>query len=228
MRASLLFGALAIALPLVGAAQSVAPASLSPQFFVGLGGAVNTYQRLDGFDKNSLAPVLTAGVQLRSRLALQIGVGYRQRTDQSSFSGGGYLDDSGQSQPSSSTSSYYQRRLRVPVLVRYGVTRGGQGRFQVDMLGGLTLERYWNGYDYVVTNENTKAVVQNDFYHGAANGLYFTLGPSVRYRVGPHLDLTGDAVINCLLQRNTAPYYTFSDRLSGNLALGIRYRFARL
>lgn len=227
MRNLLLLGALAVATPLAGTAQTVAPTSPTPHFFVGFGGAVNAYQQLNTFDNTLLAPVLTAGVQLRSRLALQVGISYRQRTTQDRFAGG-YVDGSGQAQPGNQASSYYQRRLRVPVLVRYGVTRGGQGRFQVDVLGGVTLERYWNGYSQVVTDGNTGAVVQNESRRGSYNQAYLTLGPSVRYRLGPRLDLTGDAVVNGMLGSNFPSYYTFSDRLSATLTLGVRYHFARL
>lgn len=226
MRTAVLPVLLAIALPLAATAQTLAPPVPSPQFFVGLGGTVNTYQRLNGFNTNSFAPVLTAGVQLRTRLALQVGVSYRQQTRSSVFAG--QLPDArGQLQPGSWASTNRNRSVGIPVLVRYTIAPHLQERFQVDLLGGVTLVRNSSRYEEAFTYDQTQATVPGDFANAnASTDAYLSLGPSARYRVVPHVDLTGDAVFNYWLGgQGTA--YPFNN-LSANLALGVRYRFAGL
>lgn len=219
-----LAGLLAGTLPRLGSAQVVA-ATPAP-FYVGLGGSLNTTSRLSSFNTNSLAPTLTAGWQLSPRLAVQVSASYRQNSSYSAFSGR-QLDANGQSQPGIWSSTRRDRLVSVPVLTRYTLTNPNQ-RLAVDLLGGATVRRYYYSFKENFTFDQG-ATIPSQFTNDDANTyVYLTLGPSLRYRLGEKLDLTGDIGFNYSLTKNYGSvfdYRTTLNRLSGNVQLGVRYRF---
>jgi hypothetical protein len=72
---------LLLSLPLAGSAQSVAPTP-TPRYYVGLAAYSSKYQYVGGNSFRELrVPVqITAGYQLKPRLAVQVGVAYSQST----------------------------------------------------------------------------------------------------------------------------------------------------
>ncbi|OGX84273.1 outer membrane beta-barrel protein [Hymenobacter coccineus] len=216
LRTTLLPGLLAGALPLAGFAQTGAPAAFKPQLFVGLGAAVGSPQSPTAFAENILAPALTAGVQLRPRLAVQASAQYFQRKD-SYFQPGLFYFNGGLHEGISSSTDQ-QRIVAVPVLVRYALTRRPEQRLQVDVLGGFTLAR--STYrSKSTTVDSLQNVVYNSDNNYVNNNFYLDLGAGLRYRLGNHLALTGDLVFNFLV--NQHPY----NSTSSTAALGLRYRF---
>jgi hypothetical protein len=224
MRSILFTSTLCMVLPLVVAAQDSAPASASPHFFVGLGGSIYTYQRLNGFSQNSLAPMLTAGLQVRPRLAVQLGATYRQDTRRSTFAGQ-RPDNAGQLQPGNYSSVSRARFVSVPLVARYTLTANLAQPFQVDLLGGATLLQNWYDYKEEFTSTTTQTITPNTFDNSSTSTEGFlSLGPSARYRLAPQLDLTGDFLFNYGLQNFGRG--SVLDHLSANLMLGVRYHFA--
>lgn len=214
----LLIGLLAGALPLASFAQTAAPAPFKPQLFVGLGVAAGSPQSPVASFDNTLSPLLTVGVQLQPRLALQASAQYHQRKD--SYLHPGLFYFNGGLHQGISYSNSQQRTIAVPVLVRYALTRRPEQRLQVDALGGFTLARdtYQSNATTVDSLQNT---VNNSNYDYANNNFYLNLGAGLRYRLGNHLALTGDLLFNLLLNRNTY------NSISSTGALGLRYRFGR-
>ncbi len=222
-RITCLVGLLAGVLPLLSTAQTIAPSPEASRFYVGLGGSVNTNSRVGGLNGNSLAPTLTLGMQLQPRLAVQIGVGYRPSTRNSTFAGQ-YGGGTSQLQPGYWSSTSTNRYLTIPVLARYTLTRLDR-RFGVDMLGGFTARYSSYRYREDFTYDQSQQTVPGTFATDDANtDGFLTLGPSVHYRLGSHFDLTGDVAFNYLLGR---AYNSVYDQLTGTLMLGARYRFGK-
>lgn len=214
----LLVGLLAGALPLAGFAQTEAPAAFKPQLFVGLGVAAGSPQSPVASFDNTLSPLLTVGVQLQPRLAVQASAQYHQRKD-SYFHPGIFYFNGGLHQGISSSTDQ-QRAIAVPVLVRYALTRRAERHLQVDALGGFTLAR--STYrSKATTVDSLQNVVYNSDYNYTNNTFYLNLGAGLRYRLGNHLALTGDLLLNLLLNRHTY------NSISSTAALGLRYRFGR-
>ena len=224
-RTTCLTALLAGALPLLGAAQTVAPTTtpeVAPRFYVGLGGSLLAHGRLAGFDTDHLAPTLTAGVYLRPRLALQISASYWQDTRHNSFAGR-QADGNGQSQTGVWSTVRVDRYLNVPILLRYTLISKPSSRLAVDLLGGVSLRRYSNSYNELFTFDQTQETLPSIFDGTSSyTSAYLTLGPSLRYNLTPHVDLTADFVFDYYLNKS---YGAFYDNLSGNLMLGARYRF---
>ncbi|MDO7853803.1 outer membrane protein [Hymenobacter convexus] len=221
-------GALLLALPLRSFAQgpAAAPAPAS-RFYVGLAAFHSSYQNLWVWQPDYTGfrvPVqLTAGYQLRPRLALELGVAYRGHTATYEFAD--YYISSGTNTP-----TYYHYRntttsrvASVTALARYALKREPTQRFQVDVLGGATLVRssyYSRGSQtYLATGPDQEIAFSN---HVATNYVLLTAGLGLRYRLNPRLTLDFDIATNRNL---TFPAYYGS--FTGSTALGVRYRFGQ-
>ena len=225
---SLALGGLLLAAALPGLAQTTpAEPAAAPRFYVGLAAYHSNYQNLASWrqgDTGFRVPVqLTAGYQLRPRLALELGVAYSGRT--ATYAYDGYRYDYTTGTP---TTSYYQysatytgRTTSVSALARYTLTRQPAHRLQVDALGGLTLlhaTSYARGFD---RNDFSGSMQTTSFdVHRAATDLLLTAGLGLRYRLCSRLALNFDLSTNYNLNHPT-PYNTFT----GSSALGLRYRF---
>jgi hypothetical protein len=220
---------LLLALPFRSFAQipaDTAPTATS-RFYVGLAAYHSNFQNLSNWrhgDTSFRVPVqLTAGYQLRPRLALELGAAYSGRTTRYAYNDD-YLSSSGL------TPSYYQysstttiRVTTVSALARYTLTRQPAHRLQVDGLGGFTL---------VHRNYYSRGLQIEDFFvspqivpfsiRGSINELLVTAGLGLRYRFTPRFGLNLDLTTNYnLTQPDTFNEYT------GSAALGLRYRFGR-
>jgi hypothetical protein len=223
-------GSLLLAAPLTGFAQSIAPVP-APRYYVGLAAYSSSYQPLGGSYYRSLRlPIqLTAGYQLRPRLAVQVGVAYSGES-YDYFDAGRYYTTSG---AAASPYAYYEfqgrnqeRNTSVALLARYTLTRQPQHRFQADLLGGLTLER--ERYNALATrtyrdSTRTNVVTANSDDTVRNNNLLLTVGASARYRFGRHLE----AVLDYTLNRRLADTRDRYNALTSATALGLRYRFGR-
>lgn len=217
MRSPYLCSLLLLALPLASWAQS-APAP-APRFFGGLGASVGTYQLPGTFGVNVAAPVLTAGVQLCPRWALQAGAAYAQEKTAYNYYGFGYAD--GRLGYGSDAGATRRRTVAVPVRLRYTATNPAR-RFRFDVLAGVALV-----HSAVRTAGTRGDSAQTAFtpydQASAATGLYATLGPGVRYALGPRWDVTGEFVFHELLNNPASSRYP--SRLSATAAVGMLYRF---
>ncbi len=113
---------------------------------------------------------------------------------------------------------YRNTALSITALGRYTVTRNLNNRFQLDGLGGFTLdyETYTGkGYYYDVSQGASVAFDRDSqTYHKA-----LSVGPSFRYRLVSGLEAIAEGTVNVDLRalRNVTT--------SG--AIGLRYRFGR-
>ncbi|WP_167855062.1 outer membrane beta-barrel protein [Hymenobacter wooponensis] len=209
------FCGLLLTVPLVGLAQTAEP--VPSRFYVGLSAYTSAYQRGSRqFGGNTLPPVqATLGYQLHPRLALQAGVAYN--VGKGSVSGlshdfnGNIIGDY--------RSVYRNATLSISALSRYTLTRTLSHRFQVDALGGFTLEHqtFQNSGYYTDTTQPNGA---NTYDLSSRRNTYLlTVGPSLRYRVSPKVELVGEGTINVEMR---AP-----RNITTSGALGVRYRFGR-
>lgn len=219
----LLMASLLATPPLLGFAQAEVAAP-APRYYVGLAAYSSAYQPLGGgaFRSTRLPAQLMAGYQLRPRLAVQLSGAY-SGVSSSHFSVGRYLSAPGV------PGAYFdydirstERNTSLALLARYTLTRQPARRLQVDMLGGATLEA--SHYTYTsISTDSSRAPYTHRYDEGGTNWAYLlTAGPSVRYRLGRHLEALLDFTLSHDLNPSHRPN---SSPLTGATALGLRYRF---
>ncbi|MBD2720568.1 outer membrane beta-barrel protein [Hymenobacter armeniacus] len=221
---------LLLAAPLLSRAQSAEPAPAAPRFYVGLAAYHSNYQNLlssRNGDTGFRVPVqLTAGYQLRPRLALELGAAYSGSTQSFTYDAQ-YFVNAGGPGPTYYTYAYSNtttlRTTSVSALARYTLTRKPEHRFQVDALGGLTLI-HRSYYSRGTGGDDSSGTFQTApySYRGALDDLLLTAGLGLRYRLTPHVGLKFDFATNHDLM-HWGTYYQFT----GSAALGVQYRFGK-
>jgi hypothetical protein len=196
----------------------------STPLYIGASLNASTFSPFRSYSSNLYGPALTIGYQLSPRWAIQSGASWGQRTDR----------PSNVSRPDILTTPTIFKevnfdlrytRLTIPVLARFTLTDPTKP-LQVDALFGpswiYTTDR--NTTTFVLkaggSDSQTSTSSENSFSAG--------LGPSIRYAVSPHLQLTANSMIQ-------APFAdgvnrgnnSFSDRLFLTTQLGVQYRFGR-
>ncbi|MDO7848091.1 outer membrane beta-barrel protein [Hymenobacter sp. M29] len=221
-------GALLLALPLRSFAQepTAAPAPAG-RFYVGLAAFHSNYQNVWVWQPNYTGfrvPVqLTAGYQLRPRLALELGVAYRGFTSD-------YDIDEYYTHSVTGMLTHYQyhsaatnRTATVTALARYALKRQPTQRFQVDVLGGATLVRSSHSSHGYQTNLAAGPDQTIPFSNRvASNYLLLTAGLGLRYHLTPRLTLNFDVATN----RNVT-FPAYYGNFTGSSALGVRYRLGQ-
>lgn len=195
-----------------------------PRYYLGASLLASDYQRLRADYRGLLLPwQLTLGCQLRPRLAVQASFAYSQEGN--SFFSPVLVPRAYRTSPQQyqvlESGSYTQRNTTVALLARYTLTRQAPHRFQVDALGGLTLEsrRYSSSVArvYVDSLQTVTGRTQDDTRDDLTN-LLLTAGASARYRCGRHLEAVLDGTLHVdVLGRRSG--------LTSAAALGLRYRF---
>jgi hypothetical protein len=201
---------LAVIVPLVSAAQTTPD---FPRYYVGVGGSV-----LNGFssgDSRILGPSLTAGLQLKPRLAVQIGTTVTWRNYSSSFV---YID--AQQGQTVYTNTSHSNFITVPALLRYTLTPATAAkRLQVDALVGLSL--------LINTSRGTSNTLYPDQTQYESSNHYsnlrgsLVLGPALRYSLTPRVALTAEVPINLVIGFPGS----LRKSLFYNLQVGARYNF---
>ena len=217
---------LSTALPAFAQTAQMAQTPPAPRYYVGLGLYSSYYQPLSGQANRSVQlPVqLTAGYQLRPRLAVQVGLAYSETSGRYAFVGRTY--GSGPTGYIDFQSDHINRALSASVLARYTLTRNPARRLQFDALGGVGLER---GTQF---SRGTQADSLDGSYHFRSfatrqerTNLVLSGGLGTRLRLCSHLALTFDFTLNKALN-NSAPSPAPAG-LTGSSALGLRYQFGR-
>ena len=198
-RKALLLASIAV-LPLSGRAQS----------YLGLGATLLTNAPFATYSSPNLYDVsLSGGVQLTSRTALQLEVGYGGRTTSSTYLNYG----------SGITSSEARiRNLLIPLQLRYTFTNP-EKPLRLDGLAGFTVLRSTRHFTSTYTNSSQTYENESSFTQYCAS-----LGPSIRYVLTPQVELFTAAVVNMTLNDS---YNSFRDRLFLSAELGAHYTFAR-
>ncbi|GAB3301983.1 outer membrane beta-barrel protein [Hymenobacter tenuis] len=202
-----------LSLPLLGVAQATEPPT--PRFYVGVSAYTNWYQRASrGLDNSKWPPVqLTLGYQLRPRLGVQVSTSYTSST----HSYVGMLSELSYAPGAEYASDRRNTSLNISVLGRYTLTRDLSHRFQVDALGGFTLDHNTYHQKGYVPNFNRPGETAFFERNGQANHFGLSLGPSVRYRLFSGLEAVGEGTLNLGLQSPNV--------LTTSGSIGLRYRF---
>jgi hypothetical protein len=217
--------------PLFGAlpcrAQEKSP-DATPRFYVGVHHLYNTGYQVFYPDTPGSAGVhpwqLTAGGNVSTRLAIQIGFSYQNESKYRDplYTGTRLNGDYIEGFQTSKRWTYC-----VPVLVRYAVVRYPKPRLQVDVLLGLTLLGTESSYE--VEDRVNGQVVRQYSYGGKATQGYYTAGVGFRYPFGRHFEGVLDWTYNRNF-RSTSEGVNFNT--TGNrygftraINLGVRYRF---
>lgn len=210
--------ALLLSAPLATLAQTADPLP-AHRFYGGLAVYASAAQRLGGYygSRYSVPVQATLGYQLRPRLAVQVGLAYSRVRSNYSYANE-YVDPNANLISNLTTSDYARRTFSTSVLARYTITRPGAHRFQVDALGGPSLEHSFSSSatTETTTSQGSTSVSSSDYSY-ANNNLRLNVGPSFRYRFGKHLDAMYDILLNISL--------TNSAYTNTAMALGLRYRF---
>ncbi|WP_426489601.1 outer membrane beta-barrel protein [Hymenobacter sp. 102] len=160
---------------------------------------------------------------------VQVGVGYRftpQWAIQVGYTGsrqafhdaGGYIGSTGQAVAYDTRDT--QRNTALPLLARYTVTRRTSHRLQFDALAGITV--VWASYHKQgYRTENGATVFQENRANRATNA-FLTVGPSLRYVLGKHLQLTGAVAVHKSLHKASA-----SPGLGTSVSAGVQYLFGK-
>lgn len=213
-----LWGSLLLAAaPLLGQAQTLdAPTRPhSPQVFVGVGGLFAGCPLPNGGLVNLKSFVPTLGLRLRPRWGVEVSAAYDTDYRHTRASYETYDPGTGQWGVDYATRTSRIRALLVPVLARYALLNRPVQRFQVDLLGGLSLVH--------AVMRQSMATGSGELYDlgtNRATGVCLTLGPSVRYRVGSGLEVTAEAVLNRQVQ---SPRRLHAANPS--VSAGVRYSF---
>ena len=211
--------------PTLSPAQTIDPAP-APKLYVGLGVVNNGYQELGSNYRGGVqVPVqLTAGYQLRPRLAVQVGLTYSGNSNRYDYSGRLY-DPSIPDIYYTNTGRGTARRVSGSVLGRYTLTRKAAHRVQFDVLGGFGLEHRSYRTRGTQTQSTQQTLTTNSYDNRSTyTDAVFTLGPSVRYRFGERLELVYDLLFS-------TPFLTKKSYLTEGstqgMSLGLRYRFGQ-
>lgn len=194
------------------------------RFYVGLAAYHSNYQNLGSWrqgDAGFRLPVqLTAGYQLRPRLALELGVAYSGRTTTYAYEGY-YYNSSIAPANYQYRNTTTERTTSVAALARYTLTRRPTHRLQVDVLGGGTL-LHRNYYSRGFQGDDLSGSFQTTPFaqRGSFNDVLLTGGLGLRYRLSPRFALNFDLTTNYNLSNS---YHGFT----GSAALGLRYRFGK-
>ncbi|TVT38585.1 porin family protein [Hymenobacter setariae] len=210
MRKILLFSGLA-SLPLLGAAQST-----TSRLYVGAGATVLTGKPFHTDSRSEAGPALTVGMQFTPRVALQLSGTYTWRNSSDSYPVyylGGTTPDA--------TFAYETRSklFTFPLLLRATLTDPAKP-LHVDVLGGLMWLHSTAHASSSLTYQGR--IVDGDSYNASDNSFSFVLGPALRYRLVPRVELVLNTLVNVGLNGN---YNSFDDRLFSNVLVGVHYNF---
>lgn len=214
-----------------GWAQADAPAAF-PRWYAGVQYGRHNYQlalsaqagpAYGGAGRtNARRPQLTAGYQLRPRLALQVGVAPAR---QSFAYGGSGTNDAGQLVSEAGSSS--GRSLAVPLLLRYTVALKPWKKLELDALAGTVL--FTSRSETEFTRTENGVLTAHSRFTTTVNNAFITLGPSARYPLGRHVAGFAD----WLFYKNLRPTGAGSAGanpgnsagITSSVTLGIRYQF---
>lgn len=215
MRLPVLLSLACVCAPVLGVAQSS-----PPRLYVGAGASLLNIGLSRPYSYTTVGPALTVGVQLSPRWAIQTGAALGRKRlfnnfnrDSAAVTLGAYAFDDRITQ------------LVVPLLARFTLT-APTSAFHVDLLAG-------GSWRHTFLNRNVRYVdltrSNQDFssgYTAESNAANAAAGLGLRYAVGPHLELTANALLNADF---TTKYYqaTLADRLILNSQVGVQYRFGK-
>jgi hypothetical protein len=163
-------------------------------------------------------PSLTASLQLKPQLAVQVGTTVTWRNYSSSYSA---IDK--QLRRTVYTYKFLSNLITIPALLRYTLTPVAK-RLQLYALVELSLLVNTGRNTNITTYPDQTQYENSNRYsdlHGSLVGS-LVVGPALRYSLTPCVALTAEFPINLIVGDS---YGSFSDRLFYNLQVGVRYNF---
>lgn len=215
-------------LPLAGLAQAAPPTLLAHRLYLGGGALVGNYQLAAKNESSMLAPMLSGGLRLSPRWALEASL-LINRNGFNETHYGSYFDTARSSLSDKAAvfrSVYQQRTQALSLLARYTLTRQPARRLQLDAVAGVALA-HTDTYGYNSTLDQATGATIFDAYYARYNvvGGCLQLGAGVRYRLAQRVELASEYLGNFAVAGSKVPA-TF-DRLSRTLSLSARYYFGR-
>lgn len=209
MKAKLLLAASLGLSPTISLAQS------TPHVYVGAAALLASSNPFRTYNENRFGPALTVGYQLSSRWAIQSGIGWtrQSRSVSNNYNTPTYPDD---------IIGFDTRinRFFVPVLARYTFTDPASP-LHVDALFGATWLHTTGRTSLTYAGASSP---YTETSKGSFNDFLPSVGPSIRYTLGSHLDVVATSVLQVNLSNG---YANFANRLSLNTQLGVQYSFGQ-
>jgi hypothetical protein len=209
MKAALLLAASLGLAPVIGLAQS------TPHVYVGASALMSSSRPFRSYNQNHFGPALTIGYQLSPRWAVQSGFSWIWNNEVLTYDVG-----DANSMYNKATLKGHSDNIIVPLLARYTFTDPASP-LHVDALAGGSWQHRTGRSTATYTGAGSYLT---ESYSGSYNTFSASLGPSVRYTLGTHLDLVANSVMQVAL---TNSYGSLSDRLSLNTQIGIQYHFGQ-
>lgn len=221
---SLLLSGLLLGAPFLGHAQSPG-LPITPHFYSGLGVYSSSHQNLGswGNGQTRIPVQAVVGYQVRSRVAVQLGLAYNGNSADYAYSTS--YSSYYPAPPSTVTDyagRYTERSATTSLLVRYTLTRQAAHRFQADVLGGAKFEySHYQNKGTETTHDQAAPVITTYEYPSIDTQLAVSLGVGLRYRLASRLEATYDWTFD---QPLYGSFYG-GKRLQATMALGLRYHF---
>jgi hypothetical protein len=203
---------------LLAAGTMLAPAlclaQAAPGLYIGTSASMVSYRPFRSYNTNTYSPAVTVGYQLSPRWAIQSGASLSWANDKPTTS----------DFPSSSIYErieydLHSKRLTVPLLARYTFTYPAKPLHIDALFGGSWIHS--SGHDITTFHYRT---LPSDVFDSrySYNDVNIGIGPSVRYTLGAHLDLTASSLLQTTITHGSAfEYYYLTTQL------GIQYAFGR-
>jgi hypothetical protein len=205
MKASLLLAAS------LGLAPAISLAQATPHVYIGAAAFLSNSGPFRSYSENDLGPALTVGYQLSPRWAIQSGVSWAWHN--SSF----FSDYRNSNSPYERvTYDLHTDKFVIPLLARYTFTDPASPLHVDALLGASWL--YTTGRTAITYSQATSSYT--DTFKGNSTSFSASIGPSVRYTLGAHVDLVATSIMQVAL---TNRYGSFTDRLSLNTQVGVQY-----
>jgi hypothetical protein len=208
MLSKLLLGAGLLLSPAVCLAQA------APSLYVGASASMLSTNPFRGYNSNIFGPAVTVGYQFSPRWAIQSGASMNWQNYQSTSH-----DYTGASIFNQISYDTHYTQLVIPVLARYTFTAPASPLHIDALFGGNlvhTTRRTSTAYSYKAGN--------TDVYNGRSsdNTVNLGIGPSVRYTLASHLDVTASSLLQTDLRQNIAFDYFYLTT-----QLGLQYTFGQ-
>jgi hypothetical protein len=193
---------------------------------VGLAAYNSYYQRLGSepyTEAGFRVPVqLTAGYQVRPRIALQLGVAYSGSTYSFDQEGLAYTGPGTPPAYFRNQGNSTLRTTSLSLLSRYTLTRKPAHRLQFDGLAGVALEHSSGYYRGTQSDSLGGSLNAQPFSNRSTqNVLVLNFGLGARYRLSPRLELNFDLLASSVLPGSSYRVHG----LTSTSTLGLRYRF---
>jgi hypothetical protein len=208
MLSKLLLGAGLILSPAIGLAQA------APSLYIGASASMLSTNPFRGYNSNVFGPAVTVGYQLSPRWAIQSGASMNWQNYQSTS-----LDYTGASIFNQISYDTHYTQLVIPLLARYTFTAPASPLHLDALFGGNlihTTRRSSTAYFYKAGNTD---VYDNRY---SDNTFNLGIGPSVRYTLVPHLDVTATSLLQTTIRKSE-----FFDYFYLTTQLGIQYTFGQ-